>query len=104
MRYLVVYFLFLIANATAQTVRINEVVSSNSVYIDEDGDTPDWLEIHNYGSQDVSINGWFLSDDPETPEKWTFPNIKLSPDAYLLLWASSKDRSNISYSRTLINR
>ena len=67
MRYLVVYFLFLIANATAQTVRINEVVSSNSVYIDEDGDTPDWLEIYNYGSQDVSINGWFLSDDPETP-------------------------------------
>ena len=104
MRYIVFSLLFCIFNITAQTVRINEVVSSNSVYTDEDGDTPDWLEIHNYGSQDVSINGWFLSDDPDTLDKWTFPDIILSPDEYLLLWASSKDRSNISYSRTLINQ
>tara|TARA_B100000780_G_scaffold278950_1_gene254575 strand:- start:1660 stop:3645 length:1986 start_codon:yes stop_codon:yes gene_type:complete len=85
-------------------MRINEVVSSNSVYIDEDGDTPDWLELHNYGTQDVSINGWFLSDDVDDLEKWIFPNITLSPNQYLLLWASSKDRSNISYSRTLVNQ
>ena len=104
MRYLVFCFFFYISSVKAQTVRINEVVSSNSVYIDEDGDTPDWLEIHNYGSQNISLNGWFLSDDANDLEKWSFPNIKLSPDAYLLLWASSKDRSNISYSKTLINR
>ena len=85
-------------------MRINEVVSSNSVYIDEDGDTPDWLELHNYGTQDISINGWFLSDDVDDLEKWIFPNITLSPNQYLLLWASSKDRSNISYSRTLVNQ
>ena len=85
-------------------MRINEVVSSNSVYIDEDGDTPDWLELHNYGIQDISINGWFLSDDVDDLEKWIFPNITLSPNQYLLLWASSKDRSNISYSRTLVNQ
>ena len=48
MRYLVFCFFFYISSVKAQTVRINEVVSSNSVYIDEDGDTPDWLEIHNY--------------------------------------------------------
>ena len=104
MRYLVFCFFFCVISTTAQTVRINEVVSSNSVYIDEDGDTPDWLELHNYGSQDISINGWFLSDDANDLEKWSFPNIKLSPDAYFLLWASSKDRSMISYSRTLINQ
>ena len=85
-------------------MRINEVVSSNSEYIDEDGDTPDWLELHNYGTQDISINGWFLSDDVDDLEKWIFPNITLSPNQYLLLWASSKDRSNISYSRTLVNQ
>jgi|TARA_B110000037_G_scaffold15772_1_gene16437 hypothetical protein len=85
-------------------MRINEVVSSNSEYIDEDGDTPDWLELHNYGTQDISINGWFLSDDIDDLEKWIFPNITLSPNQYLLLWASSKDRSNISYSRTLVNQ
>ena len=73
MRYLVFCFFFCVSSATAQTVRINEVVSSNSVYIDEDGDTPDWLELHNYGSQNISFNGWFLSDDANDLEKWSFP-------------------------------
>tara|TARA_B100000787_G_C16196725_1_gene301450 strand:+ start:186 stop:3650 length:3465 start_codon:yes stop_codon:yes gene_type:complete len=104
MRYLIFFILLSTINITAQMVRINEMVSSNSVYIDEDGDTPDWLELHNYGTQEVSLDGWFLSDDEDDLTKWTFPNITLSPDGYLMLWASSKDRSNISYSRTLINQ
>ena len=102
--YLFVFFIFGIYNLTAQTVRINEVVSSNSVYLDEDGDTPDWLEIHNYGTQDVSINGWSLSDDVDDLTKWTFPNITLTPNQYMLLWASSKDRVTMSYTRTLVNQ
>ena len=102
--YLLVFFIFSIYNLTAQTVRINEVVSSNSVYLDEDGDTPDWLEIHNFGTQDVSINGWSLSDDVNDLIKWTFPNITLTPNQYMLLWASSKDRTALSYSRTLVNQ
>ena len=102
--YLLVFFIFSIYNLTAQTVRINEVVSSNSVYLDEDGDTPDWLEIHNFGTQDVSINGWSLSDDVNDLIKWTFPNITLTPNQYILLWASSKDRTTLSYSRTLVNQ
>jgi hypothetical protein len=93
-----------IYNTTAQTVRINEVVSSNSVYTDEDGDASDWLEIHNFGTEDVSINGWTLSDDTNNLAKWPFPNITLSPDQYMLLWASSKDRATINYPRTLINQ
>ena len=104
MRYLVLYLIFSTFNTRAQTVRINEVVSSNSLYSDEDGDTPDWLELHNYGKEEVSIHGWSLSDDIDNFTKWTFPNITLPPNKYLLLWASSKDRSNISYSRTLINQ
>ena len=89
---------------TAQDVRINEVVSSNSMYTDEDGDTPDWLEIHNFGTEVVSMNGWTLSDDSNDLGKWTFPNSTLAPNEYLLLWASSKDRSAISYPRTLVNQ
>ena len=100
---LFVFLIFSLSNLTAQTVRINEVVSSNSVYTDKDGDTPDWLEIHNYGNQDVSLNGWYLSDDPNDLTQWTFPNITLSPNEYMLLWASSKNRTEISTPRTLIN-
>jgi hypothetical protein len=101
--YLLGLFIFNMCTLTAQDVRINEVVSSNSIYMDEDGDTPDWLEIHNSGNQDVSINGWSLSDDVTGIAKWTFPNITLTPDEYMILWASSKDRKTINYPRTLIN-
>ena len=101
---LIVLSTFLGAEINAQSVRINEVSASNSIYFDEDGDTPDWIEIYNYGSQTVSMNNWGLSDDVLELDKWTFPNVSLAPESYLLLWASSKDRPNISYATTLINQ
>lgn len=104
MRLLFLFFLVVIYNLTAQTVRINEVVSSNSVYMDEDGDTPDWLEIHNFGNQDVPLNGWSLSDDIDGNTKWIFPDIKIGPNQYILIWASSKDRTIVNYPRTLIRQ
>jgi hypothetical protein len=103
-RYLLGIFICSSYFVTAQDVRINEIVSSNSIQTDEDGETPDWLEIHNFGTTDVSIGGWTLSDDTSDLAKWTFPNSTLAPDEYLLLWASNKDRSSISYPRTLINK
>ena len=98
------FFISITIFSYGQTIRINEVVSSNSEYTDEDGDSPDWLEIHNFGNQEVSINGWSLSDDVNDLTKWTFPNITLSPNQYMLLWASSKDRRTNNYYRTLINQ
>jgi hypothetical protein len=102
MRYLIVYFCAFYS-LTAQTVRINEVVSSNSEYFDENGDTPDWIELYNYGTQEVSLEGWSLSDNQDNLSKWNFPAMTLTPNQYLLLWASSKDRSFITHARTLIN-
>ena len=102
--YLFGLLIFSIYNTAAQTVSINEVVSSNSVHLDEDGDAPDWLEVHNFGTEDVSINGWSLSDDVDGNSKWILPNITLTPDQYMVFWASSKDRNTINYPRTLINQ
>jgi hypothetical protein len=88
----------------SQSIRINEVVSSNSVYFDEDGDSPDWIELYNYGNQTISLDNWTISDNIENLDMWTFPQINLDPDEYLLIWASGKNRSQISYSRTYINQ
>ena len=74
------------------TVIINEVVSSNSIYLDEDGDTPDWIELYNYGSQDVNLENWSISDDLNDLSKWHFPNVTIPANEYLMLWASDKDR------------
>ena len=96
--------ILLTSTLKAQNIRINEVSASNSTYYDQDGDTPDWIELHNSGMQTVSMNDWSLSDNVLDFSKWSFPNISLATNQYLLLWASSKDRANISYATTLVNQ
>ncbi len=86
----------------SQDILINEISSSNSVHNDEDGDTPDWIELYNYGTSDISLHNWGLSDDGDELDKWVFPNITISPKQYLLIWASSKDKKEISYTRTFV--
>ncbi|MGB1393783.1 MAG: CotH kinase family protein [Flavobacteriaceae bacterium] len=101
------YLMFVLLSGlllNAQTLRINEVVSSNSVYFDEDGDTPDWIELHNFGTQTVNLENWSISDDLNNLSKWNFPNVNIPANDYLLLWASDKDRVQITASRTLVNQ
>lgn len=86
--------LFLPHLSIGQTVIINEVMSSNSLTIaDEDGDYEDWIELYNYGSESVHLEGWGLSDDYENPFRWSFPDVTMPPGSFLLVWASGKDRT-----------
>ena len=75
-------------------VRINEVMASNGTTIsDEDGDFEDWIELYNSGQETADLSGWGLSDDYSAPFKWVFPEgVSLEPGAFLLVWASGKDR------------
>jgi len=37
------------------------------------------------------LGGWFLTDDESDPTRWRIPTgTFLSPDSYLLIWASGK--------------
>lgn len=74
--------------------RINEWVAANETGLrDEDGEFSDWIEIHNPRAEDsVSLAGWALSDDAGNPDRWRFPPVVLEPGAYLVVWASGKDR------------
>ena len=96
-------FLLFSISINSQSIRINEVVASNSTHFDEDGDTPDWIELYNYGSSPVSLNNWTISDQEDYNEAWVFPDLSIDPDQYFLIWASSKDRSEINFIRTLID-
>jgi len=53
----------------------------------------DWIEIYNPSESIVSLSGWSLSDDSDNPEKWIFPELFLSPGAYLLIYCTGKDLS-----------
>ena len=104
LRLFIVFVLLTTSHSFSQSIRINEVSSSNTLFFDEDGDSPDWIELHNYGSSEISLNQWTLTDIEEDNNPWTFPNISIEPNDFLLIWASDKDRSNIFYVRTLINQ
>jgi len=61
---------------------------------DEDRDEMDWVEIHNAGASSASLEGWFLTDNPKDLTKWKFPAVALEADAYLVVFASGKNRKD----------
>jgi len=73
--------------------RINEFLAANqSGIIDQDGDYSDWIEIHNPTQRAINLSSWSLTDDPQEPDKWTFPDVTLGGQEYLLVFASGKNR------------
>ena len=82
-------------DAFRPVVIISEFMADNAHGIqDEDGSHSDWIELFNPGPLDANMAGWFLTDDAATPAKWRFPAVSLGVNKYLLVWASSKDRTN----------
>lgn len=82
------------AQAPAATAEISEFMAANSsTLLDEDGEAADWIEIHNPGSTPLNLAGWSLTDAVELPAKWVFPERALAPGAYLVVFASGKNRS-----------
>nr|MCR5566609.1 CotH kinase family protein [Clostridiales bacterium] len=56
-------------------IMISEVMASNdSVATYPKAEYTDWVEIFNSGDAAVDLGGWGLSDNPEKPLKWQFPD------------------------------
>lgn len=90
---LVVCTLFWVNSVFSADLMISEFMASNRVTIeDSDGDSSDWIEIYNAGQETVDLAGWYLTDDPNELDKWTFPEVSLNAGGYLLVFASGKDR------------
>lgn len=84
----------LLAGRADAEVTVTEFLASNrGVLMDEDGDSPDWIEVHNPTPKVVNLQGWTLTDDPTRPAQWVFPSTNLPPGGFLVVFASGKDRS-----------
>ena len=89
--FLSLILLSLIANCHAQIV-INEMMTNNqSTAMDEDDEFSDWIEIFNDGPSNVNLQGYYLSDDPDSLTKWQFSNLLLKRDSFLIVWCSGKN-------------
>ena len=72
---------------------ISELMASNdTVLLDEDGESSDWLEISNPSAYTVELEGWYLTDNIDRPTKWEFPESSLEPGEAIVVFASGKDR------------
>ncbi|MCB0157250.1 MAG: lamin tail domain-containing protein, partial [Caldilineaceae bacterium] len=57
---------------------ISEFMANNDATIlDEDGDTPDWIELKNLGDVPIDLAGYALTDEHDNLSKWTFPSVVL---------------------------
>ncbi len=78
-------------------VYINEGSNRNySAIADEDGEFPDWIELYNAGIDTVRLLNYSLTDDPNDPTQWTFPNVNLNPGEYKVIFCSGKDRKPVT--------
>lgn len=93
LRRTVLFCLLCLPLLAADSVFISEFVASNSNGLrDEDNDFSDWIEIFNSGTNTVNLDGWFLTDSPENLTRWRFPATNLSPNSFLIVFASGKNR------------
>jgi CotH kinase protein/Lamin Tail Domain/Fn3 associated/Concanavalin A-like lectin/glucanases superfamily len=83
-----------IVNPAAHLVISEFMADNEATLLDEDGDSSDWIEIHNPTGAAISLAGHFLTDEKNDPMKWAFPGINLAAGGNLIVWASGKNRIN----------
>ena len=91
---LVTFFICTIS-VFAQTIVINEVVSSNfDSFLDEDGDSPDWIEFYTPDTEEADLSGFGISDDEQDLFKWVFPPGTIISKNFFVVFASGKNRGH----------
>ncbi|MBK9105192.1 MAG: lamin tail domain-containing protein [Saprospiraceae bacterium] len=93
----IILILFLTYSISNAQVVINEGSNKNYSSIpDEDGQYPDWIELHNAGTDTVSLSGYSLTDDIADTSRWVFSNVSIGPGEYKVVFCSGKDRKPVT--------
>jgi hypothetical protein len=86
-------------NSVAGTLAPNDPLWLNEVHIesmngalDNMGEPEPWLELHNSGFTELSLDGYYLATSyTSNLTEWPFPpGLTLAPGGYLLLWADGQ--------------
>ena len=83
------------ANYGWHDIVINEFAASNvdpGGIPDPAGGFGDWIELYNNTPLEISLNNYYLTDDPEQPLRWAFPlGTTILPNDYLIVWADEDE-------------
>ncbi len=73
---------------------INEIMAGNvSAVADQNGEYDDWVELYNGNNFSLNLNGYYLSDNENELTKWTFPNVTIPANGYLIVWCDTAGNS-----------
>ena len=75
-------------------IRINEVSSSNDIYISDYQKKSDWIELYNTTDTVIDLAGMYLSDNPEKMQKYQIPsgeNTLIAPHGYRIVWCDNNE-------------
>jgi hypothetical protein len=86
-------FWWVVAAGFAQPFISEFMAQNQTVLADEDGDFPDWIELHNPGPGAINLDGYYLTDNAANLTKWRLPAQSLPVGGYLVVFASGKDRA-----------
>ena len=68
------------------TVVINEIQPANrSAILDAGGSLCDWVELYNYGSEAVTLDGCFLTDDAGNLFKWKITGLTIGAGEFAVI-------------------
>ena len=71
---------------------ISEFVASNDSSLNDDnGNSTDWIEIYNSGTQAVDLTGYRLTDSPSNSSKFVFQSGSLNPGEFLVVFAGDDE-------------
>jgi len=92
--------------ATAQNfnLRINELVANNQCDVQDDFlNNDDWLEIYNPSGNPISnLAGYYLSDDPDTLNKWLVTDLDAGvttvlPNNHIIFWCDKEVDEGVNH-------
>ncbi len=81
-------------------VVINEVSAGNSIYVNDYFKKDDWVELYNTTSEDIDLEGMFLTDRSAKPEKYvitakgTKASTIIPAHGYKIIWCSKRNTNN----------
>lgn len=76
-------------------VVINEVLTSNRYALpDGNGVFSDVVELYNRTEEDVSLSGYYLSDDKDNRQRFALPSVILPSGGYLLVYCDGSGKTD----------
>lgn len=73
------YEAFCAARTAAGPLAIWEVMTSNDLYMPQDGQCYDWVELRNLSGQAVELSDYALTDSADHPDQFRLPARQLAP-------------------------